>query len=483
MNPRAVTHLLAHILMVLGLAMAACLLAGLYYDDPQPARLALGITGLTLLLVGLLAARLTRTEELELTRRDGFIIVTFGWILASLAGALPFWLTGVIPSPVAALFETMSGFTTTGASVLSRLNAVPRGILLWRALTHFFGGMGILVLCVAVLPFLGVGGMQVFRAEMPGPSKDRLTPRIITTAKYLWFIYVGLVIVEALLLKYAGMPWFDSWCHSFASIATGGFSTQDASIGFYHNVRIEMIVTVFMFLAGVNFALHYRAVTGQPLSYFRDPEFLFYLGVWVTFGLVVTLNIWHTLFPTFPAAFRAAFFTVTSIMTTTGFATADFGQWPALSQVLLVLLMFVGACAGSTAGAIKLIRFMVLIKAMIRELRVFLYPQAVMQVKVGGTPVEPQVVSNIAAFFVIYMLIFAGATAIMCFYAPDITTALTAVAATLGNIGPGLGAVGPVQTYAEIPDAGLFLLTLCMLLGRLELYTVLVLLLPSFWKK
>jgi len=484
LNLRAVFYLISYLLMVLGLGMASCWGISMYYHDPASAQYGLAIPGILTLTIALILSVATRTKSpIDLSRRDGFGIVTFGWLFAALFGAAPFVWSGIIPNPIGAVFETMSGFTTTGASVMWGLDQAPKGLLLWRALTHFFGGMGVLVLCVAILPFLGVGGMQIFRAEMPGPSKDRLTPRIANTAKLLWGIYVALCLVEIVLLKIGGMSGFDAVCHSFATVATGGFSTRDASLGFYNSVYIEVVVTVFMFLAGINFSLHYRALRGNLQAFWKDSEFLVYLIIWALACTVMTLNLWHHTAPTLPSAIRAAFFTGTSVMTTTGFATADFDLWPAFSKLVLIVLMFVGGCAGSTSGGLKIIRIHILLKIALREIRLFLQPQAIVQVKVGKKPVEAGIVSGIAGFFVIYLLTFVAASALMCLFMPDLISAFTSVAATLGNIGPGLASVGPMLNYSQIPDAGLIVLTLCMLLGRLELYTALVILLPHFWKK
>ncbi|MGE4489533.1 MAG: TrkH family potassium uptake protein [Kiritimatiellales bacterium] len=487
MNKRAVFHLVAFMTLVIGAAMGLCAVLSFYWDDPATTQFSLLVSaGVTVGCAGLLLL-LTR-GDINLSRRDGFGVVTFGWIFATLFGALPYILSGVIPHPVAAVFETMSGFTTTGASVLpagafQTLESVPRGILFWRALTHWFGGMGVLVLCVAILPFLGVGGMQLYRAEMPGPSKDRLTPRITTTAKLLWGVYALLTLAEVLLLKFAGgMNWFDSFCHTFATMATGGFSTRTESVGAYHSGMVDGIIIFFMFAAGVNFSLHYYALTGHPGRYFKDPEFRFYFFFWLLCGLFLTVNI-LPMYDGVTHALRDAFFQCTSVLTTTGFITADFDRWPDASRLLLVLMMFVGGCAGSTAGGIKVVRIFVMWKKMLKEVRQFMRPQAVIQLKLGGKPVEDEVVANIAAFFTIFVVVFAMASFLMTFYAPDLASAVTSVIATLGNIGPGLSAVGATQNYAAIPAGGQIVLTLCMLLGRLELYTVLILFLPTFWKR
>ncbi len=488
MNKRTVFHIVSIVTLVIGIAMGVCAILSYYWHDPASTQSSLLISSLITAIFAITLMFLTR-GDINLSRRDGFGVVTFGWIFAAFFGALPYIISGVIPHPVAAFFETMSGFTTTGASVLPAgnyplLEDIPRGILFWRALTHWFGGMGVLVLCVAILPFLGVGGMQLYRAEMPGPSKDRLTPRITTTAKLLWGVYALLTLLEILLLKFAGkMNWFDSFCHTFATMATGGFSTRTASVGAYNSAIIDCIIIVFMFLAGVNFSLHYHALTGKAGRYFKDPEFIFYFLFLLACSLFLTFNIWGPVYDDFGISLRTSLFQATSILTTTGFATADFDIWPQSSRMLLVLMMFVGGCAGSTGGGMKVVRIMIMWKKMIKEIRQFMRPQAVLQIKLDTKPVETEVVSNIAAFFTIFIIIFVLASFLMTFFTPDLITASTSVIATLGNIGPGLNAVGATQNYAAIPVTGQIILTLCMLLGRLELYTVLILFLPSFWKK
>ena len=482
MNAKPVFYLVSFMLIVLGLSIGLCTGISWLCSDPWNAFAGMAASAAIVILSGLGMFVITRGPA-DLSRRDGFGVVAFGWIAAAVFGALPYMLTGVIENPVAAIFETMSGFTTTGASVLTDLETLPRGLLFWRAMTHFFGGMGVLVLCVAILPFLGVGGMQIYRAEMPGPSKDRLTPRIATTAKLLWGIYVLLCVLEAALLRLGGMSWFDGFCHAFATMATGGFSTRTASVAAFDSVYFEVVIIVFMFMAGVNFALTYQALRGRPLSFFRDPEFRFYAGTWLTASVLLVLIVHGRVYDSLGHSIRAAFFQSTSIMTTTGFCTEDFDQWPSAAKILLVLLMFIGGCAGSTGGGIKNIRIFVLLKKVVREVRMFMQPQAVLQVKLGGIPVSQDVISHISAFFVVFVGVFALGTLLMSRYTPDIQTALSSVIATLANIGPGLGGVGAVRNYAEIPTAGKAFLTFCMLLGRLELYTVLIIFLPGFWKK
>ncbi len=482
MRPRPVLHLISYTLAFIALGEGICWLISLHSGDPTQAQWALGLSAGIVLAIAFMMWSLTRGPT-SLSRRDGFAIVTFGWVAATVAGAFPYLLSGVISHPVPALFETMSGFTTTGASVLTNLELLPRGILFWRGMTQWLGGMGVLVLCVAILPFLGVGGMRIYRAEIPGPSKDRLTPRIASTAKLLWGLYVLFSLAETVLLMTGGMGWYDACFHTFSTMSTGGFSTRTASIAAFDSAYIEFVIVVFMFLAGANFALHYRALKGKPQSFLRDPEFRFYTVLWLGSCLALSFNVWGEVYQGIGAALRAGFFQGTSIMTTTGYVTQDFNVWPNASRLLLVLLMFVGGCGGSTAGGIKVVRFLVVLKKIARELGRAIHPRTIIKIKLGRQSLEESTVSNISSFVIVYVAIFAVASLAMAFFTPDVVTAASSVAATLGNIGPGLGAVGAVETYAAIPITGQIILTVCMLLGRLELFTVLVLLHRGFWKR
>lgn len=482
MKFRPVLHLISYVLSFIAIGEGICWLISWHAGDPAAARWALALSSGMVLSIAFLLWTLTR-GPVSLSRRDGLGIVTLGWVAAAVAGSFPYLLSGVISHPVSALFETMSGFTTTGASVLSGLEHLPRGILFWRGMTQWLGGMGVLILCVAILPFLGVGGMRIYRAEIPGPSKNRLTPRIASTAKLLWGLYVLLSLAETGFLMAGGMDWYDACCHTFTTMSTGGFSTRTASIAAFNSAYIEIVMIVFMFLAGANFALHYRALRGKPQSFVRDPEFRFYTALWLGSCLVLSANVWGEVYQGAAAALRAGFFQGTSIMTTTGYVTQDFNVWPNASRLLLVLLMFIGGCGGSTGGGIKVVRFFVVLKKILRELGRLVRPRAVMRIKLGRESLEENTVSNIASFVIIFVALFAVASLAMTFYTPDMVTAASSVAATLGNIGPGLGAVGATETYASIPAVGKIILVACMLLGRLELYTVLILLHPGFWRK
>lgn len=483
MNSRSVFHLISYLTLFIGLSMMACSCISLIYNEPSKNTMSFVYSGFITILFALFLGILTR-GTINLTRRDGFGVVVFGWVIVTIFGSLPYMLTDTINHPISALFETMSGFTTTGASVLTNLEDCSKSILFWRSLTQWLGGMGVLVLCVAILPFLGVGGMQIFQAEMPGPSKDRLTPRITTTAKLLWGVYLLLTLIQVLALYFiTPMGWFDSVCHTFSTIATGGFSTRSESIAAYNSVSVDLIITIFMFLSAINFALHYRALKGRPLIYFKDTEFRFFGILLIIVISIMVIGIYQSQYPSFSESLRKGTFTTIALVTGTGFASADYNEWSNALRVLLVGMMFFGGCAGSTTGGIKIMRIHILVKKMIREIRVFMKPSAVVHTKINHKPVETKIVAQVSTFFVIFVLIFALGSFIMSFYTPDLETAVSATIATLGNIGPGLSEIGPMGNYSSIDPSGQGFLIFLMLLGRLELYTVLVLLLPSFWKR
>jgi trk system potassium uptake protein TrkH len=418
----------------------------------------------------------------DLQVKDGFVIVSLAWFMAGAVGALPFWLSGALPSYTDAMFESVSGFTTTGASIGEDIPALTHGMLMWRSLIQWLGGMGIVVLSIAILPILGVGGMQLFKAEAPGPTPDRLTPRIKETAKLLWGVYVLISLLEILLLYFCGMPMFDAICHTFTTMATGGFSTQADSIGAYSSL-IQWVVVFFMFVAGANFSLHFVAMSGRFKSYWRDQEFRVYLTVVLLATFIVCLSNARMgqLQPL--ENLRHSTFQVVSIVTTTGYGTADYEQWSSVSQFVLLLLMFIGGCAGSTGGGLKNVRLLLLAKHSVNEIRKLLHPRAVYVIRYNGIPVPQDIITNILGFFLLLMLITVTATFIMTALGLDLVSAVGSVGATLNNIGPGLGSVGPTDNFAHVPDLGKWVLILCMLLGRLELYTVLVLLTSDFWRR
>lgn len=425
-----------------------------------------------------------RSEKVQVvSHREGMAIVALGWIGACLVGALPFQFAGTFESFVDSVFESVSGFTTTGASVLRDVEQVPRGILLWRSLTHWLGGMGIIVFSLAVLPFLGVGGMQLYRAEVPGPVADKLKPRIRDTAVILWKVYFIFTIVETVLLMFGGMDLFEALCHTFGTMATGGFSTRNASVGHYGSAYIDVVITVFMLIAGLNFALHYLAMTGQPSALWRDAELRFFIGIVAVFVAAVTLSNYGSVYDSLAESLRYSAFQVASIVSTTGYATADYEKWPPLPQAILLFCMFLGGCAGSTGGGMKCMRIMVLLKHVHVELLHLIHPRSVKHLKLGGRQVSEEIARSIWGFFILYLGLFILSAFLLAGMGVDVVTSFSAVAATIGNIGPGLGEVGPIDNYAHLPDLAKVLLSLCMLLGRLEIYTVIVLFVPEFWRK
>jgi len=415
-------------------------------------------------------------------RREGYIIVSVTWVIISFFGALPFVLSGAIPGFTDAFFETISGFTTTGATILVDIESVPKGLLFWRATTHWIGGMGIIVLSLAILPFLGIGGMQMYIAEVPGPTPDKLHPRITQTAKRLWGIYFLLTFIETVLLMFGGLNLFESLSHAFATMATGGFSTRNDSItGF--SPYVQYVITGFMFLAGVNFTVHYMALHGKLRDVIHNEEFRYYTFIAFFSATVIAVAMFFNNSSGIESAFRDASFTVVSIMTTTGFVTANYLNWPVAIWFIVFLLMFIGGSAGSTGGGIKVVRQMLLFKNSMLELKRLLHPQAVIPLRMNGKPVSQEIILRVLAFFLIYLLIFAFGAFVMTLLGLDFSTAIGASIATLGNIGPGIGHVGPVDNYTIVPEAGKWFLSFLMLLGRLEFFTVLILFSPSFWKK
>ncbi len=441
------------------------------------------ISGGIALTVGGAAFYFNRKAKKEFAKREGFVIVSLVWVVFSLFGSLPFVISGEITSFTDAFFETISGFTTTGASILNDIEALPHGLLFWRSLTQWLGGMGIIVLSLSILPFLGIGGMQLFSAEVPGLTPDKLHPKVKETAKRLWAIYTMFTLLECALLMLGGMGWFDAINHSFTTMATGGYSTKQASIAAFSSPFIQYVITVFMFIAGTNFTLSYFALHGKVRAVWKNEEFRFYLGFAVGFTLLVTLGLYFTSqFVHFEEAFRAGAFQVVSIMTTTGYATENYLLWGPFLSFIIFFLMFFGGSAGSTGGGIKIVRLVVVIKNSYYEIKRLLHPKAVLPMRLNKKVVAEKTVMNILAFIVFYFMIFVVGVAIMSMLGLDFETAMGAVAASLGNIGPGIGQVGPIDNFAFIPDVGKWVLTFLMLLGRLEIFTVVVILTPVFWR-
>lgn len=480
MHLSSVVNILGLLLMFLAAAMLLPVPFSLYYGDTD--YLALILSALITSALGYVAFRFSKFQK-DVRSKEGFAVVTLGWLFFSLFGSLPFIIAGSIPSFTDAFFETMSGFTTTGATILRDIEKLPHGILFWRSLTHWIGGMGIIVLSLAILPFLGVGGMQMFKAEVPGPVADKLTPRITQTAKILWGVYLVFTVAETALLMLGGMNLFEALCHAFGTLATGGYSTKNASVGAYASAYIDYVIIVFMMLAGINFSLHYRFLRGDFKAYLNNREFLVFLLIIGLATFFIGLDTFFRSNLSLLRTFRDTLFQVVSILTTTGYGTADYEQWSAGSQIVLFFLMFIGGCAGSTGGGMKVIRIFVLTKFVFSEIVRLLHPHAVVPVRIGKTAIGRDVLTNVFGFFILYVFIFSISVLIMAELGLDIVSAFGAVAASLGNIGPGLGSVGPMDNYAHLPALGKWILSLLMLMGRLELFTVVILFSPSFWRK
>jgi trk system potassium uptake protein len=481
MNFRAVFRLIGVLIALVGVSMSFSLFWSLYLGEPDVPALIESIV-ICFVCGGVLFAAGWKSNQ-PIMRREGMAVVGLGWLFAALFGALPFYLSGVTPLFADAYFESMSGFTTTGSTILTNIEACPKGVLFWRSFIHWLGGMGIVVLFVAILPMLRAGGKQLFKSEVPGPTADTLRPRVSETASMLWRIYVSISALEVLLLYAQGLTFYDALCHAFGTMATGGYSTKNTSVGFYASAGIDWTITIFMLLAGTNFGLYFRFFGGDFKAFYRDHEFRFYIGIIIAAVLLVTYDLMsHDVYMGVIDGVRFAAFQVVAIITTTGFGTADFDQWPGLSKVVILTLMFVGGCAGSTGGGIKVIRILVLAKsAALGTERVF-RPHVVRALRIGDTTVDEDLRDAIHVYFILIIGIFLACSLYMASLGLDILTATTSVIATLNNIGPGLAAVGPIQNFSTIPESGKWLLSLCMVLGRLELFAVLVLFVPSFWR-
>jgi len=453
------------------------------------------IAGILTLVAGVVIMLLTRNHKKIMNKREGYIVVTFGWIVMSLSGTLPYILTESIPSFTNAFFETMSGYTTTGASILNDIEIIPKGVLFWRSTTHWIGGMGIIVLAIAILPLLGIGGMQLFAAEAPGPSTDKLHPRITDTAKRLWLIYFGYTAAETLLLKAAGMSFFDAINHSMATLSTGGFSTKNASVAYWnHQPIIQYIIIIFMFLAGSNFILSYFAFKGKVQKIIHDEEFKLYFKFVTVFTLIAAFVIYFfadvsvssiahpMVWGQGESAVRHALFQVLTVVTTTGFISADYTMWTPFLTVFFFGLMFLGGSAGSTAGGVKVVRHLILIKNGFLEFKRTLHPSAIVPVRYNKKAINRFIVFNVLAFFILYMLSFIIGALVFSMFNIDFISAIGLSASSLGNIGPALGNFGPVNNYSSLPLLAQWWSAFLMLIGRLELFTVLILFTPFFWR-
>ncbi len=477
-----IANVIGILLVFLGLSMVFSLVCSIVYADASLVALleSMGVT----MAAGLLLYFGSRRPGIDyISPREGMAIVALGWTAMGLFGALPFYLGDGLPHFTDAFFESVSGFTTTGSSVLTNIEGLSRSLLFWRSFIQWLGGMGIIVLSLAILPFLGVGGMQLFKAEVPSPVPDKLTPRLSDSAKILWYLYALISVVEVIFLLAGGMDFYDALCHTLTTMPTGGFSTKNTSMAHYDSAYLDYVVVVFMVIAGINFSLHYQMLRGRTLIFWRDSECRFFLGMCLVLSLVIALNIHGTVYDGFGKAFQYASFQVVSIVTTTGFATADYEAWPGLSQAILFICMFIGASAGSTGGGMKCARIMVCFKYCYRELFVLVHPRSIVQVKLNAAVVPDPVLRSIMGFLALYMGLFVFSSLCLAALGMDMVSSFGAVAACIGNIGPGFGTVGPVDNFAHISATGKWILIWCMLLGRLEIYTVIVLFVPEFWKK
>ena len=493
LNYKIIFHFLGLLILFNGGFMLLSTLVSYLYKDGVTGNLSLAAL-LTLLLGGVVML-FTRKHTKEMNKREGYIVVAFGWIIMALTGALPYVITGSIPSFTNAFFETMSGYTTTGASILNDIEAMPKGILFWRSLTHWIGGMGIIVLAIAILPLLGIGGMQMFAAEAPGPSADKLHPRITDTAKRLWLIYFGFTAAETLLLNVAGMSFFDAINHALCTVSTGGFSTKNASVAYWNGQPIiQYIIILFMFLAGTNFVLSYFAFKGKVQKVLHDEEFRLYFRFVAIFTIIAAFLIYFKadvsissiehpmIWGEGESAFRHALFQVLAIVTTTGFVTADYTLWTPFLVVFFFGLMFLGGSAGSTSGGVKVVRHLLLIKNGFLEFKRSLHPSAILPVRYNTKAISGDIVFNVLAFFILYMLSFIIGALVFSMFNLDFASSIGLAASSLGDVGPALGDFGPVNNYAALPPLAQWWASFLMLIGRLELFTVLVLFTPFFWR-
>ncbi len=480
LNLREVSKALSALIIVEGIMMLLSIPFSIYYGESTlPILQSSFITTITGLVIFIFSGK---KDKKHVGKREAYMIVSLAWVVISLFGTLPYIFSGAIPNFTNAFFETMSGFTTTGSSVLIDIEAVPKGILFWRSMTHWIGGMGIIVLTLAIMPLLGVGGATLFSAESPGPTTDKLHPTIAGTAKRLWFIYFVLTAIETLFLWIGEMNFFDAINHSFATLATGGFSTKNDSIAHF-GPYVQYVITFFMFLAGVSFSIHYFFSHRKWEKVFKNEEFRFYSTLLILSAGFITFILVKNSDAGLEESFRTAIFQVVSIATTTGFVSDNYLLWPTVAWFVLVMLMFTGGSAGSTGGGIKMIRHLLIFKSAALHLKRMVHPRAFYTTKYNGKSVRDEVLFGIMAFILFYTIIFAIGTFIMTGLGLDFQTAMGATISSLGNIGPAIGNVGPVDNFAAIPPLGKWVLSFLMLLGRLELFTILVFLSPGFWRK
>jgi len=483
MRWKFIANIIGILLIFLGLSMFAPLIVSLHYHDLARDNFiySMAITMASGLILVVLSKNWGSDDYIN--QKEGMTTVALAWTAIGLFGALPFYFSPEFTNFTDAFFESVSGFTTTGSSVMTNIEGATKSLLFWRSFIQWLGGMGIIVLSLAILPFLGVGGIQLYKAEVPSPVPDKLTPRLSDSAKILWVLYAVFTLVEIIFLLGGGMPLFEASCHAFTTMPTGGFSPKNASIAHYNSAYFDYVIVIFMVLAGINFSLHYQMLRGRTLAFWEDTECRFFLGLTLGLTLIITWNIYGSVYASLKEAFRFASFQVASIITTTGFATADYEKFPGLSQVLLFICMFIGASAGSTGGGMKCARIIVCFKYCYRQLFKIIHPRSISHIKINGTVIPDEVLRSIMGFLALYIGLFIVASILLAAMGIDMMTAFGAVAACIGNIGPGFGSVGPTENFAHIPVLGKWLLAWCMLAGRLEIYTVIILFVPEFWKK
>lgn len=480
-NYKTILRIIGVLLLIETFMLLCCSGVSFYYHEKD--LIDFWLSGAITAGVGMLFTFLGKGGERQLTRRDGYVLVSLAWVLFTIFGVLPFYIGGHIPDFTNAFFESMSGFTGTGATILDDIESLPHGILFWRSMTQWIGGLGIIVFTIAVLPIFGVSGLQVFAAEASGPTHDKVHPRIGVTAKWIWSLYASITALLVALLMLGGMDWFDSICHAFTTTGTGGFSTKQASVAYYNSPYIEYVLSIFMFISGINFNLLLLFVTGKFRKVTDNAELKWYFWSVVSFTAIITLVVYFTEPIGAERSFRQALFQVVTMQTSTGFATIDYMQWPIFLQGLMVIIMIMGACAGSTTGGLKCIRMVILSKVARNEFKHILHPNAVLPVRIGKQVISPTLVSTVLAFCFIYSVIIVASSLLMTAMGIDFVESVSCAISSISNMGPALGQFGPAYSWSALPDLAKWLLSFLMLLGRLELFTVLLLFHPAFWKR
>ena len=493
LNKKLIFYIIGMLLVFNGGAMIISSFVSVFFDDGVLKEIT--FSAIFLIIIGGVIMTFSKNNIRQINKRDGYVIVTIGWLTMVFSGMLPYYLTGSINSFSNLFFETMSGYTTTGSTILNDIEALPKSIIFWRSMTHWLGGMGIIVLAIAILPLLGIGGMQLFSAEAPGINSDKIHPRISDTAKRLWFIYVGLTFLETLLLKIAGMSFFDAINTSMSNIASGGFSSRNESIGYWNDIPlIQYIIILFMFLAGTNFVLIYFGITGKIKKIIQDTEFKWYLTLISSFAIMVTITLYFyvdlsltdinhpQVYGKFESSFRHALFQVVAIITTTGFVTGDFISWGPFLTMFFFGIMFLGGSSGSTSGGVKILRHLILIKNGFLEFKRSLHPNAIFPLRHNNSVVEKPIIIHVLAFFILYLILFIVGAGVLSLLGLDFVSAIGGAASSIGNVGPALGELGPISNFDSLPELGKYWCSFLMLIGRLELFTVLILFTPFFWR-